>query len=585
MPQLQNSADCHLRGNRLGSKNADYGITVQRGAVMAIITATEKKILVKSVDHHDSGLYRSIPGAIWNRKHQCWVYPRSPFVVGRLQRKLDANHIPWDRDINTAPVFDLMDRLLLKQKVKFANNHSGSIPKCEVKVATRPWLHQQIASEWLQGLPYGYLAMEMGTGKTLVSINEMLVRTPKRTLILCPKTVIDVWLDELSVHAPDHQAVVVPLKKGTSKKKAEFAAERWKDSLTMNRPLIVIVNYETAWREAVAAWILEMMWDMVIADEAHKLKAPGGRISKFAAKLHGRSDTRVLLSGTPLPNDQMDAYGQYRFMDPGIFGTSVARYRQRYAEVVTYKGFPEIVGWRNQEEFRNILDMTMFRVDKDVLDLPPLKHVQRFCTIPPKAQRVYNDIMSTFISDVNDGLITAANALTRLLRFQQITSGFITDDEGHEQHLHDEKRDLLEDIVDGIAGEPVVVFCRFRHDLETVKEVAKRVGRVYGEVSGSGNDLEGGKIPRGVDVLGVQIQAGGIGVNLNAARYAVFFSLGFSLAEYEQAVARLHRGGQKNPVTVYHLVARDTVDEQVYAALAAKKKVVGEIMAYVKGER
>jgi SNF2 family DNA or RNA helicase len=251
--------------------------------------------------------------------------------------------------------------------------------------------------------------------------------------------------------------------------------------------------------------------------------------------------------------------------------------------VVTYKGFPEIAGWRNQEEFKRILELTMFRVDEDVLDLPPLTHVQRHFVIPPKAQRVYDSLMKTFVADVESGEVTAGNALVRLLRFQQITSGFIKDDEGGITELHNEKRDMLAEIIDNVMGEPVVVFCRFRHDLEAVREVAKRAKRVYGEVSGSGNVLVGGRIPDGCDVLGVQIQAGGVGVNLNASRLCVFYSLGFSLAEYEQAVARLHRGGQENPVTVYHLIARGTVDEQVYGALAAKKKVVDAIMAYVKG--
>jgi SNF2 family DNA or RNA helicase len=281
----------------------------------------------------------------------------------------------------------------------------------------------------------------------------------------------------------------------------------------------------------------------------------------------------------------LDAYGQYRFLDPGIFGTNFTRFRNHYAEVATYKGFPEITAWRNQEEFKHILAMTMFRVDEDVLDLPPITHVRRHCELPSSAMKIYRSLMRAFVADVEAGEVTAANALVRLLKFQQITSGFITTDDGEEQQLHDEKRSILEDIVDGVSGEPVVVFCRFRHDLAVVREVAKSAGRVYGEVSGSGNVLEGGRIPDHVDVLGVQIQAGGVGVNLNAARLCVFFSLGFSLAEYEQAVARLHRGGQAHPVTVYHILARDTVDEQVYAALAAKKKVVDEIMNYVKGEQ
>ena len=547
---------------------------------MLTIKVEEQRIVVSGAPDHARGMFNSIPAAL-DRRNGVWWYPLSPFSMGRLSRKLSENDIPHIFGTGSNEIISQMRNMLAKAKLK------GTIemPLVGYHTSTTPWHHQRLASGWMSTRPYAYLGMKMGTGKTLVAINELLIREPRTTLIMCPKSVIDVWVDEFSQHIEGSDHLIVPLKKGSSKFKAEYAASKQRDAVLMKRPAVFIVNYETAWREHVAKWIVKMCPEVVIYDEAHRTKAPGSRISRFAAKLFRLSGFRLLLSGTPLPNNQLDAYGQYRAMDPGIFGTNFSRFRARYAEVATYKGFPEILSWRNQEEFRNILKLTMFRVDDDVLDLPPITHVQRHTELPSKSRKLYEQIMDTFVADVASGEVTAANALTRLMKFQQITSGFIIDDDGGHTDLDNEKEKALSDIIDGVSGEPVVVFCRFRHDLMVIRKVADDHGRAYGEVSGSGNCLEGGKIPGGIDVLGVQIAAGGVGVNLNASRLCIFFSLGFSLAEYEQAVARLHRGGQKSAVTVYHLIARDTVDEHIYAALAAKKKVVDEIMNYVKGER
>ena len=204
------------------------------------------------------------------------------------------------------------------------------------------------------------------------------------------------------------------------------------------------------WRGDLGKAVLGQKWDLVIGDEGHKIKAPGGKASRFCGRLAGNARTRLLLSGTPLPNNPLDMYGQARFLDPGIFGTSFARFRARYAEVATYKGFPEVVGWRNEEEFRRILDLIMFRVDKEVLDLPPLTHSRRYVYLPPKATKVYEKIMSQFVADVEDGVVTAGNALTRLLRLQQITSGFVKDDDGTERELHSEKEEALRELIEGL---------------------------------------------------------------------------------------------------------------------------------------
>ena len=201
------------------------------------------------------------------------------------------------------------------------------------------------------------------------------------------------------------------------------------------------------------------------------------------------------------------------------------------------------------------------------------------------AKKLYQVLKSEFVVGVADGTVTASNALTRLLRLQQIGSGWArqdrnieTGDEGQLLQIDTAKQDALADLMEDLNDEePIVIFCRFHHDLDAVHTVAAALGRASLELSGRKNELpawQSGAAP----VLAVQIQSGGVGINLVRARYCVFYSLGFSLGEYLQARKRTHRPGQNRNVTYFHLVARDTVDEAVYKALEARQDVVESVL-------
>ena len=176
------------------------------------------------------------------------------------------------------------------------------------------------------------------------------------------------------------------------------------------------------------------------------------------------------------------------------------------------------------------------------------------------------------MAHMEEGRITAANALARLLRLQQVTSGYVRTEDGRDVEVDTTKANLLYELLEDIGSEPVVVFARFKHDLEAVHKAAQRLELSSYEISGARKELslwnEGG------GVLAVQIQSGGLGIDLTQARYAVYYSLG----DYLQSMARLHRQGQERPVEIIHLIAAQTVDEKVMAALAAREQIVESIM-------
>jgi SNF2 family DNA or RNA helicase len=179
------------------------------------------------------------------------------------------------------------------------------------------------------------------------------------------------------------------------------------------------------------------------------------------------------------------------------------------------------------------------------------------------------------------GEVVADNALVKLLRLQQITSGHVKTDDGRTVEVGTAKADALVDLLSDIpVGEPVVVFCVFRHDLAQLRRVAERLGRNYGEISGSQKDLtDEATMPKGIELLGVQWQSGAVGIDLTRARYGVIFSPTFNGGDYEQGLARQHRPGQTRPTVFYHLVANGTVDNAIYGALKKRKELVGQILS------
>jgi SNF2 family DNA or RNA helicase len=281
-----------------------------------------------------------------------------------------------------------------------------------------------------------------------------------------------------------------------------------------------------------------------------------------------------------MPHSPLDIYAQYRFLDPSVFGLSFTTFRQRYAVWGGYEG-RQPIAWINQDELNAKVYSIASRVTKRaVLTLPPVTHVERYCELGAKARAEYKSLERDFWTWVESAMqeVTVTNALVKLLRLQQMTSGFVLGDDGEIHETDSAKACAFADWLEDLAlDEPLVVFCRFTHDLDAVGAAGANAGRRVGELSGRRNDLLAWQ--RGeLDVLVVQIQAGAEGIDLTRAAYACYYSLGFSLGQYEQSLARLDRPGQTRPVTYTHFLARGTVDGQVYTALRARKEVVEAIL-------
>lgn len=187
-------------------------------------------------------------------------------------------------------------------------------------VAAPLWAHQRravdfITKAWASGYPGVLAAMRMGTGKTRTALVAAFPAGTERVLVLCPKSVAPVWGKELA--ALGLAAAVLELADGAVKERAQ----RLVDGLALSGGHLVVVNYEACFREPLASALRGQYWDAIITDECHRVKRPGGVTSRFVGRLGETTRRRLGLSGTPFTQSHLDAYGQYRFLDPYIFST------------------------------------------------------------------------------------------------------------------------------------------------------------------------------------------------------------------------------------------------------------------------
>lgn len=401
----------------------------------------------------------------------------------------------------------------------------------------------------------------------------------------------------------------------------------------------VVVNYEAFAHEPWASWKPPTMLDLVVFDEIHRVKAPTGTVSRNLARLVDCSQRRIGLTGTPMPQTPLDVFGIYRALDPGIFGTKWTPFRSRYA--IENPHVPgHVVGYRNIEELREKFYSIAYLPVVD-LKLPAITDVTREFELEPKARKAYDSLDATMWADISGfvnapdpqelrrldaelmqslrafavdsgesveellaGLrgetgdvmdesdeshtVTPANIMVRLLRLQQFTGGTAIDDDGRRIRVSHAKAAELDDVlrdVGCVAGgeedpESVVVFGRFHPDLDAIREVAEAAGLRYKEVSGRRGDglTADSEMDQDCDVLGVQIQSGGVGVDLTYAHIVIWYSMGYSLSDYDQARKRVHRPGQEKPVLSIHLLAEGTADINVYEALDQRRSVVAGVL-------
>ena len=439
-----------------------------------------------------------------------------------------------------------------------------------------PHGYQTYAKEFIENHAEAAVLLDMGLGKTVIAltaINDLLFDSFEisRALVIAPLRVAkNTWPQEIAKweHLKNLSYSVV------------VGTEQERRAALRKKANVYIINRENVdWLITKSGFSFD--FDMVVIDELSSFKSWQTKRFKTLMKVRPKVQRIVGLTGTPSSNGLMDLWAEFRLLDMGKrLGRFIGEYRSLYflpdkrnqQMIFTYKPRPGA----KEEIYKRIGDITISMTAADYLDMPELVTNTVSVQLDEKERKAYERMKADMVVQLGGKEIDAVNAAALSNKLLQMANGAVYDGDRKIVKLHDRKLDALEDLIEGANGKPIMVAYWFKHDLERIK------ARFDVREIKSSSDIEDwndGKI----SVAVIHPASAGHGLNLQAGGSTlVWFGLTWSLELYQQTNARLYRQGQKDTVVIHHIVAEETMDENVLAALSQKNKTQAALIEAVK---
>ncbi|MDX2185449.1 MAG: DEAD/DEAH box helicase [Opitutaceae bacterium] len=435
--------------------------------------------------------------------------------------------------------------------------------------------YQRRGVEWLHHLCdvgcHGLLADEMGLGKTLQVISLLASRpvTDKPSVIICPASVVPVWREEIQRFCP--HLVVDTLKAGH-------------DFTSRNEPVIWLSSYTQLRKHR--ALLDSVEFGYAVLDEGQFIKNPDAKVTQACFAL--KAQHRLVLTGTPLENRQLDLWSIFRFLLPGLLGS-----RSTFETALSSDRGATLERLRAQ-----LAPFILRRTKGEVAtELPPKMEMELLCPLTDTQRTEYARICS-------EGLVRLGNDVEAAMREKSF--GFLALLTRLRQVCCDPdmlpwlKAPLTESgkislLVEKLAevvssGHKVVIFSQFVMLLDRVKEalVQNYPDLPRFELTGMTLDrqkpVQAFQSAPGAAAMLVSLKAAGTGITLHAADYVFLLDPWWNPAVEAQAVDRVHRIGQKSTVFVYRMITAGTIEERIQALKASKKDLFDKLVGGLGGD-
>lgn len=439
-----------------------------------------------------------------------------------------------------------------------------------------PHEYQTYATNFILEHPVAAVLLEMGLGKsviTLTAINELMLNRfeVQKVLVIAPLRVArDTWPAEIEKW--EHlEGLTYSVAIGTE-------AERL---AALKRPAhLYLINRENV------DWLITKSgvpfdFDMVVIDELSSFKSHTAKRFKSILKVRPMVKRMVGLTGTPSSNGLMDLWAEFRVLDMGQrLGRYITHYRNNFfvpdkrnqQMIFSYKPRPGA----EDAIYRLISDITISMKSADFLKMPECIINEVLVSLSEKEWSVYQALKEDMVVDLKDEEIDAVNAAALSGKLLQMANGAVYNEEKEVIHIHDRKLDVLEDLIEGANGKPVLVAYWYNHDLQRIKQ---RFSVREIKTSQDIKDWNNGDIPVAV----IHPASAGHGLNIQfGGSTIIWFGLTWSLELYQQTNARLWRQGQQSTVVIHHIITKDTIDEDVMKALRKKEKIQSALIDSVK---
>ena len=432
----------------------------------------------------------------------------------------------------------------------------------------KPYDYQEYATQWILDKEKAGLLLDMGMGKsviTLTAIDELMFDyfEVSKVLVIAPLRVAESTWDEEAAKWDHLKHLKISKVLGTEKERI---------NALYTKADIYIINRENV------KWLVDKCgkdwpFDMLVIDELSSFKSHRAQRFKALKKVRPFMKRVVGLTGTPAPNGLIDLWSQIYLLDGGErLGKTITGYRERYFLpdkrnqhiVFTYKlkeGAEEAI-------YGKLSDICVSMKAEDYLKLPERINNIIPIHLPKKAKDKYDQLERDLLLPLKDSDIVANTAGVLANKLLQMSNGAVYDENGDVKEIHNAKLKALEDTIEAANGKSVLIFYSYKHDLDRIKKHLKRDDLTVLDTSEDVKNWNEGKIP----IMLAHPASAGHGLNLQAGgNIIIWFGLTWSLELYSQANARLYRQGQKQNVIIHHLVAKDTMDEDVMKALEGKE--------------
>lgn len=331
-------------------------------------------------------------------------------------------------------------------------------------------------------------------------------------------------------------------------------------------------------------------FDMVVIDELSSFKNHQSQRWKALRKVRPRIRRIVGLTGTPASNGLMDLWAEVFLIDKGErLGRFIGQYRNAYFKAGAMNPYTGVVynyvPLRGAEDriYERISDITVSMKALDYLAMPDYMPVTHEVEMSPKERDLYERMKAELVVSIDGENIDAANAAVLSGKLLQMANGAIYTDGGDMVPIHERKLDMLEDLIEQANGQNVLIAYWYRHDHSRIVERLTALGYKPRDLKSAADiaDWNAGKIQVGL----ISPASAGHGLNIqDGGHILIWFSMIWSLEMYQQTNARLWRQGQKELVTVHHIVCRDTVDGDVLSALKRKDTTQQNLIVAVKAQ-
>lgn len=461
--------------------------------------------------------------------------------------------------------------------------------------------------------------MKMGTGKSKVAIEEAaelwLRGKIDVVIILCLNGLQQNWhYREIPQHCP------VPFR-SAHKHGGWLAKERhhWNDLVKKkddSKLTFFAMNFEAVrTKDGLNAFnkLLTENKVYLFMDESQALKTPTSSVTKAMLSVSHKAQFKRLASGTAAPNSPLDLWSQFMILDPGIlrhriFTTFKAEYanqkrmftasgiQKRQMGKKLIKGrdyFDKILGYRGIEKLSKLIDPYTYACQ--LSDMPPITYSEYWCTMDANQKRIYKDLKQELIAAtevppegladpirwlVNNADVVPQNSLTKILRLQQVTSGFVKDDDGVIKFISDDRIKELAALIETMGDQSIIIWCLFREDIARIKTLlGDQAVEYHGGVNADDRTRAIDKFQAGeVQFFIGQPASGGVGITLTKSTQTIWYSYGFNAMHYAQANARNHRIGQDQPVHVTHMVAHASDNFKILAVCDEKLRLQEQLI-------